>query len=265
MRTIGTAIGVFTLLPSKPRDLDRQVAGRIIQVFPVIGAILGLIALPVAALFHWLGHPLLASALALTVLALCTGALHLDGLADTADGLGSRQPTERALEIMRKSDVGPMGVAALCLSLILQASALSTAPTTIAFAAALIGGVMVSRAVCLAATTTGRPSARPSGFGALFAAATTPGRAAIVGVATSLFVAGIFASATWELPTLRGIDWFPGFGGAWALAAGLGAYLVGLSAAAWFRRRLGGLTGDTFGAIIELSTTTFWLVIALSW
>lgn len=265
MRTLATAIGVFTLLPSKPRQLDRKVAGRIVLVFPVIGAILGLIALPIAAGFHWLGQPMLAAALALTGVAICTGALHLDGLADTADGLGSRQPAERALEIMRKSDVGPMGVAALCLSLILQVAALSAAPTTAAFAATLVAGLMVSRAVCLAATTTGRPAARPSGFGALFAAATTPGRAAMVGLATGGFAAGLIAWATGGTPGLRGATVSPGFGASWALIAIVASYAAGLAAAAWFRRRLGGLTGDTFGAIIEISGTAFWLAMALAW
>ena len=64
----------------------------------------------------------------MALLAVATGGLHLDGLADTADGLGSRRPADQALEIMRRPDAGPLGVATLVLVLLVQVSALASLP-----------------------------------------------------------------------------------------------------------------------------------------
>lgn len=273
MRTFATAVGVFTLLPSKARELNRTVAGRIILVFPLVGLLLGLIAVPLAGAAFWLGHRILGAAIAVTVVALCTGALHLDGLADTADGIGSRKPAEQALVIMRKSDVGPMGVAALCLSLLLQVAALSSAGSATSFMVVFVCGVVVSRAICLAATTTGRPPAREGGFGALFTAVTSPMKATAVGLIVS---AGVVLACVWAtigtnlfwieivVPGLSFEGYLVAVGVLFVLAVAA-AYAVGLGAAHWFRKRLGGLTGDTFGAIIELSTTAFWVATSFIW
>jgi adenosylcobinamide-GDP ribazoletransferase len=194
---------------------------------------------------------LLGAALAIALLAAATGGLHLDGLADTADGLGSRRPAPAALEIMRRPDVGPMGVAALVLVLLIQVAALGAIARIPAAAAALVLAAVTGRVAVVVAT--GYPAARPGGFGALVAGRTAGrGRALTVVV---LF--GVVAAA--------GLA----FGGGWALAVrGLGAALAGLLAgallqyAAW--RRLGGLTGDVFGAILEVSTATVLVVCALA-
>ncbi len=123
---------------------------------------------------------LLGAALAMMLLALLTGGLHLDGLADTADGLGSRRPAPQALEIMRRSDAGPFGVAALVLVLLVQVCALASLPPGRGAAALVLAAVTSRVAVVLA---TGSPSARPSGFGALVAGRTSAaGRAATVAV-----------------------------------------------------------------------------------
>ncbi len=87
---------------------------------PLIGLLLGGVATGVAVLgTRWIS-PLAGAVLAVTVLALLTRGLHLDGLADTADGLGPLRDRERALEVMRSGDVGPFGVATLVLTLLLQ-------------------------------------------------------------------------------------------------------------------------------------------------
>jgi adenosylcobinamide-GDP ribazoletransferase len=193
---------------------------------------------------------LLGAALAMMLLALATGGLHLDGLADTADGLGSRRPADQALEIMRRSDAGPLGVATLVLVLLVQVCALASLPRGWAGAAGLVLAAVTSRVAVVLAT--GSPPARPSGFGALVAGRTSAaGRAASVVVLLGAVVAAGLA-----------------LGGVSAAARGAAAAAAGLAVAALLRwaavRRLGGMTGDVFGAVIELSTATVLLVLVLA-
>ena len=108
----------------------------------------------------------------MALLAVATGGLHLDGLAGTADGLGSRRPADQALEIMRRSDAGPLGMATLLLVLLVQVGALASLPHVLGRGAAGPGrGWTGASGLVLAAVTsrvavvlaTGSPSARPSG------------------------------------------------------------------------------------------------------
>ena len=103
---------------------------------------------------------LLGGVLAVAVLALLTGGLHLDGLADTADGLGSRRPAAEALAIMRRSDTGPLGVATLLLVVLIQVSALATVPRGLDGAGALVLAVVTGRVAVLLATGAPRPGVR---------------------------------------------------------------------------------------------------------
>jgi adenosylcobinamide-GDP ribazoletransferase len=249
------ALSLFTVIPAGAGgDLDEGAAARAVFWLPVIGAGLGL-AGGAVMVFVAAGHgsperQLLGAALAMMLLALATGGLHLDGLADTADGLGSRRPAEQALEIMRRSDAGPLGVAALVLVLLVQVCALASLPRGWAGAAGLVLAAVTSRIAVVLAT--GSPSARPSGFGALVAGRTSAaGRAASVVVLLGAVVAAGLA-----------------LGGVPAAARGVGAAAAGLAAAGlvrWTaRRRLGGMTGDVFGAVIELSTATVLLVLVLA-
>jgi adenosylcobinamide-GDP ribazoletransferase len=114
-------------------------------------------------------HRLLAATLAVGVTAVLTGRLHLDGLADTADGLASRGSRGEALAIMRRPETGPLGVAALVFVLLVQVTALATlGPGRIGPAALLLAAVTGRVAVLLAAGP-GSPAAGPEGFGALVA------------------------------------------------------------------------------------------------
>ena len=193
---------------------------------------------------------LLGAALAMMLLALLTGGLHLDGLADTADGLGSRRPAEQALEIMRRSDAGPFGVAALVLVLLVQVCALASLPRGQAAAALVLAAVTSRVAVVLAtgvpvgaAVRVRRPGGRPD-------QRRGPGRDR--GGAARRGGGG------------RGWRWAgcrPRPGALLAAVAGLA--VAGLLRRA-ARRRLGGMTGDVFGAIIELSTATVLLVLVLA-
>ena len=249
------ALSLFTVLPAGVGgDLDEGAATRAVFWLPVIGAGLGLaggaVMVFVAAGQGSPERQLLGAALAMMLLALATGGLHLDGLADTADGLGSRRPAEQALEIMRRSDAGPLGVATLVLVLLVQVCALASLPPGWAGAAGLVLAAVTGRVAVVLAT--GSPPARPSGFGALVAGRTSAaGRAA-----SALVLLGAVVAAGLAL------------GGVPAAARGVGAAAAGLAVAGlvrWAaRRRLGGMTGDVFGAVLELSTAAVLLVLVLA-
>ena len=150
---------------------------------------------------------------------------------------------------MRRSDIGPMGVATLVLVLLVQVAALAAIPRLPLAAAALALAEVTGRVSIVVATEA--PAARPGGFGTLVAGKTTArDRALSVGaLACAVAVAGLLA------------------GGAGLAVRGLVAAAAGLAAGALLqsiaRRRLGGTTGDVFGAIGELSATAVLVAAAL--
>jgi adenosylcobinamide-GDP ribazoletransferase len=247
-------MSLFTAIPSGVSGmLDDDVAARAILWLPAIGLLLGgigaCVVLAVGSLNATGPGRLLGAALAVAAVAVLTGGLHLDGLADTADGLGSRRPAAGALEIMRRSDIGPMGVGALVLVLLIQVAAVAAVPRLPLAAAALVLAEVTGRVSVVVATSS--PAARPGGFGALVAGRTTAvDRAVTAGaLACAVVAAGLAAGG----PVLAG--------------RGLGAALSGLGAG-WLlqrtaRQRLGGMTGDVFGAILQVSATTALVVAAL--
>ncbi|WP_116042759.1 adenosylcobinamide-GDP ribazoletransferase [Amycolatopsis palatopharyngis] len=241
------ALGTLTALPvPAPRTIDRRVAAGAMLLAPLAAVVL---AVP-AGLVVWagdtLGLPPLASAvLAVAVVALGSRGLHLDGLADTADGLGASYDRERALTVMRKGDAGPSGVATLTLVLLLQCAALAGAIEAghgvVAVAVAVVGG----RAVLALCCARGVPSARPEGLGATVAGA-VPITAVVLVLA---LVGGLAAFAP-------GVAWWRG-----PLAVLLGC----LATAALLARcvaRLGGITGDVLGGCVEAATAAALLTLA---
>ena len=252
-----TALGLFTILPVRAApEIGRDDAARAVLWLPAVGLLLSVPAAAVLLAVEAGGHSgprrLLAAALAVGVLALLTGGLHLDGLADTADGLGSRRPREEALAIMRRSDVGPFGVVALLFAVVLQITALATMNPGWPAATGLAGAVVTGRMAVVLATGPGTPAARPDGFGALVAEGTTA-RARIAASGTLLIAVGVIAAAAW--------GWYPALRSMVAVLAGL---LAGDLLRRLARHRLGGMTGDVFGAQIELATATVLVATALT-
>lgn len=235
------AVTLLSVVPLRAERVDREAARRAMVLAPAVGVIVGGGAAVGLAVADGLGFSrLLGAALAVSVSAALTRALHLDGLADLADGLGSRKPAEGALEIMKKSDIGPFGVATLVLTLVIQVAALSSAP--VPWASALVAAV-AGRLALPWACRAGVPSARPGGLGSLVAGA-VPVRAA-----TAVTVLALVASAGLGLA----VD---GPGG--AVRAGAAVAVALAAAAATLRhavRRLGGVTGDVLGALVEVATT----------
>jgi adenosylcobinamide-GDP ribazoletransferase len=248
------ALSLFTAIPAGVGGvLDDNVAARAILWLPGVGLLLGGIGagvvLAVGSLNATGPGRLLGAALAVAAVAVLTGGLHLDGLADTADGLGSRRPAADALDIMRRSDIGPMGVAALVLVLLVQVTAVAAVPRLPLAAAALVLAEVTGRVSVVIATSS--PAARPGGFGALVAGRTTAAERALTAGALACAVAAAGLTADGPALTARG------------LAATLAGLLAGWLVQRTARRRLGGMTGDVFGAILQVSATTVLIVAAL--
>jgi adenosylcobinamide-GDP ribazoletransferase len=253
MRSLLLSLTMFTAIPLRTQvlDVDRTIAARALLWLPLVGAGLGAVAAIPLVLARYadpgVAGGLLGAALAITVLAVLTSGLHLDGLADTIDGLGSRAPATRALEIMRQPDVGAFGVAALGLSQLLKVCALAAVGPTAAAVAALVLAELTGRVGIVLAAGPGVPSARPEGFGALVAGSVgVLPRALLVLAAAGLAVLlGLLGAGLWLVP----------------------AVAAGLLAAVWWRRRvvrrLGGVTGDVFGSVAEVGSTVVLLAVAL--
>ncbi len=236
------AVGTLTVLPVRPpQGVGRRVAGLAMVLAPA-----AVLPLAVAAgLVVWAGDavlapPLLTAVLAVGVLALGSGGLHLDGLADTADGLAVPGDDARRLEVMRTGDVGPVGAVALVLVLVTQAAAITGVLDRYAGpdAAVTVGLAVVASRGCLAAACArGVPAARGEGLGSTVAGS--------VPVAGAGLVVVVLAAAALS------IDGGHGLGG---VVAALAAAVVVVTQA---RRRLGGVTGDVLGAVVELALVAY--------
>ncbi|MGW9376088.1 adenosylcobinamide-GDP ribazoletransferase [Streptomyces xanthophaeus] len=247
------AFGTLTVLPARITRWDRPAARTGMACAPLAGLAVGLLAaVPGVLLLLGGGGPLLAAAVTVAVPAALTRGLHLDGLADTADGLGSAKPAEAALRIMKQSDIGPFGVVTLVLLLMVQTAALADAyaDSWVRGGLAAVVAAVTARLAMTLASREGVPPARPEGLGAAVAGVVPHTVAAAV---TALAVAcAVLAALPLGLP-----------------AAGrcAAAVLAGLLAAELLLRRcvrrFDGVTGDVFGALAEVAATTALIVLAL--
>lgn len=247
------ALTMLTALPVRgPEIVDRRVAGTAMRLAPAVGATLGLfVALLLAGADRLTAGPdLLGPALAVAALALLTRGLHLDGLADLVDGLGSYAGAERAREVMKQPDIGALGVCALVLVLLVQVAALAACAAAGRGPASLLLAVTAGRLVLVPACTAGVPAAGETGLGALVAGTVRRGWTIPLALAT----VGLGALAM-DL-TADG------------LLRAAAAVVVALLAARLVRdhavRRLGGISGDVLGALVEVATTASLLVLALA-
>ena len=252
---VALALGTFTRVPvPPPTTVDRRVAGVAMLLGPVVGAVLGLAVGTAAQALsdHTQIGPLLAAGLAVATIAYLTRALHLDGLADTADALGSGRPPEEALAVARRSDIGPFGVVTVVLVLLVQVAALTQAlgagTGPLVLAVALGSGRLAIAVGCVR----GVRAARADGLGAAVAESVRPVPLAVV------CVSWVVACAVGALLT--------GAATAGALAAAGAAVCAVLAGGVLLRigvRRLGGVTGDVLGAVTEVGTTASLVAFAL--
>lgn len=257
------ALTTLTVAPVRgPREISRRTAGAAMSLAPLVGLGLGVVVaaalVSVRELSPYDEPQLLAAALAVATLAVLTRGLHLDGLADTVDGLASYRPADQARAVMRSPEVGPLGVVALVVVLLVQVTALYTATTTGRGTASLLLALVAARIAVAAACTPSTPAADRTGLGATVAG-TVP-RLVPVAWAGLLVTAGMayeaFDEGTASLGA-RGVD----------MVRPLVAVLLALLVARLLRwhcvRRLGGMTGDVLGALVEVTTTVVLVVMAL--
>lgn len=238
----GLPIALEFLTPLRLRRVeqyeDRVFAGSVAW-YPAVGLLIGLGLLALDRGLSELLPPAPTAALLVAALALVSGGLHLDGVADTADGLAVQGDRDRRLEVMRDGTTGPVGVMALVLVLLAGWSALVSLEDPVRSGALVLGPALGRWAVIPIAATF--PAARPGGLGQTIHAGLWP-LVAPVGTVTVIVVALVL------------------FGG-----AGLGILAVagaaGLLVAAAAARLLRGVTGDVFGAAIEVSQAVAWLSI----
>jgi len=219
----------MTTLPIKlPDDWSAGDTGRASVWYPFVGLVIGAITW-----LAWDGAnrgfpPLVGSVLTLILWVLLTGGLHLDGLADCCDGLFMSTTSERRLQVMQDPHLGAFGVIGLILVLMLKGAALTSAPNPGVLLAASLARWCILPAGLV-------PLARPSGMGADFAA----------GFRRSFIAWG--AILPLAIAILLGVR------GVLASLAGLGAMALVL----WLAKsRIGGVTGDVFGMVVEIVEAT---------
>lgn len=237
MRIFLLAVSFLTIIPAYGKRVadDKDMAGSL-AYYPLLGFVIGAFLAALAYLGHYLNLGLAGTALVIVFWIVITGGLHLDGLMDTADGMFSGQGRERKLEIMRDSRVGAMGVIALVALLLLKTSFLAalTYPDNLYM---LIIAPAFARCMMVISIYLFPYARSGPGLGKSFADQ-----------------AGWVHISMAAVTLLAGTFW---------LVRSNGLILLSLSAIpisliiVWLARQLGGLTGDTYGAICELSETFF--------
>jgi adenosylcobinamide-GDP ribazoletransferase len=236
-----TAIAFLTRIPlAHAGSVSGGALAQAVWAFPLAGVIVGAIGALVYALAHWLGlPPWPAAALSVAATLAATGALHEDGLADTADGFGGGTTREQKLDIMRDARIGSYGVCALILSLLLRAGTLASLADPGAVAAALIAAHAAARAV-IPVTMFFLAPARSDGLSFAAGAPSAPRVAAGIGIAVVVLLLGLGLVHT--IAALMML----------AIATALMTVLSD--------RQIGGQTGDVLGAIEQVSEIVVMLV-----
>jgi adenosylcobinamide-GDP ribazoletransferase len=229
--SLALALRYLTILPVPAgAHVEPTTLGRAVPWFPLVGLALGLVVASGEWLASLLFPPLLDALLAVTLWKLLTGGLHLDGLADCLDGVVGRDVADR-LRIMRDSRIGAFGAVGLILFLLLEVAAVSEL-------AAAVRGRALAAAPAIA-------RALPPLVGWMFQAATPLGQGAMfragltrAGVIASMALGGVIALA------VLGPAGLAAFALAAVVSLGLGWYAA---------RKLGGVTGDVLGAVVEVA------------
>lgn len=242
MRSLRIAFGLMTTLPVRlPDDWYAGDSGRAAVWYPLVGLVIGALTW-----LAWRGAtfafpPLVAGIVSLIVWVVLSGGLHLDGLADCCDGLFASVLPERRLEIMKDPHIGAFGVIGLILVLFLKATALASLTFVSSFGI-ILAASLARWCILLAGLL---PLARPlgSGMGADFA--------------TGFRRSFIFWGAIIPLA----ISFFLGVRGMLSVLAGLGAASLVL----WLAKsRIGGVTGDLLGMIVEMVEVAVLLVFVVN-
>ena len=231
MRLFVVAMQFLTIIPLPFRfEWHKDDLGRSLALFPLAGLTIGALLAGIDRLTAPLLARPLNDLLLITILAIVTGALHLDGLADVCDGIAARGGRERFLAVMKDSNVGAIGAVGLILGILLKWQALAAVPADLKWRTLLLFPALAR--YCQVQTIVGGRNARQDGLGSHIIAGSGP-----VQLLTALFIGATFS---W---------WLLGVAGVIAMAA---VMLASWLMRAWFNHKLGGITGDVIGCGNEL-------------
>nr|VFK60260.1 MAG: cobalamin-5'-phosphate synthase [Candidatus Kentron sp. UNK]VFK68400.1 MAG: cobalamin-5'-phosphate synthase [Candidatus Kentron sp. UNK] len=278
MKRLYAALGFLTVmpLPAVCRHTERDLAGSV-AFFPLIGFLIGLSAAGAQLALEDVFPPLVLAMLLIGWLAMMHGGLHLDGLADTADGFLSHHGRERVLEIMRDSHIGAFGCLAMGGVLALKVAALASLPNEY-WVQAILFAPLAGRSLMVPMLNL-LPPARADGLGNLFTYRKNikdSGRSSAQTKAPPLSALARSANIFHGEKTIRGllesmgamavllaVAWFTlGFAGLFATAVVVASMLLFVY---WCQRRIGGITGDTLGAANEIAEMLVLLTLCTQW
>lgn len=234
------ALQFLTIFPVR-RDFSPEEIGQSLGYFPIVGLILGLVLAGLSWLLDLLLPVALVDILLIVTLVVATGALHLDGLLDACDGIAAHKTPQERLDVMRDSRAGAFGVIGACCLLLLKYISLTTMPESARMAALVLMPVLGRWGTVYAVFA--YPYATRHGVGRIFK---EQGRWRDLALATitALFVAVVLGR----------------FGG---LVVMFGIWITVITMAAYLGSRFGGLTGDTYGAITEVTETSVLIIVSL--
>ncbi len=238
-----TALQFLTSIPILiKKDLSPIQIGRATTWFPVVGLLIGVTLAFLDWVLLYILPPEVVNLLLIIALTIITGALHLDGLADTCDGIAGHKPIEERWKVMRDSRIGAFGVAGIILVLLAKYILLNEIPSGWMLPT-LIFMPIVSRWAMVYAIFT-FPYAHPEGLGIAYKQATRWPQFTIATIFVLVVVAAIF-------PFLLLVD----------VIVILGIWIVTTLLAFYFKHKFSGLTGDTYGAVNEVAEVTALLVV----
>ena len=232
MKRFLAAVSFLTIFPVPARyQAGEEEHGGSILYYPLVGLALGFLFCMLYTFMHGLMTPFATASVMVVVMSAVSGALHIDGLSDTFDAFMSQGSKERALEIMKDSSAGPMGVFAIISVLLIKFSAIVSINPSSVCTALLIAPLMGRCAMVIAIVAF--PYVRSDGLG------------------TALIKnAGMKHAVLGGLFSLAAGAYFGGGAGVFATAVMLAVtILFGIVS----KRRIGGMTGDTYGALCEIT------------
>lgn len=256
MKQIILAFQFLTIFPVRDQGIlpDEEV-GKAAVWFPLVGLIEGLVLLMASKGMFMVFPVEVVNVLVVLLIAVMNGGLHLDGLADTFDAVASRAGRERKLAIMKESSTGPAGVTAIVMTLLLKyvlLNALFRDVSQAVHAASLVAMPVLSRWSMVPAAFYGKP-AREDGLGKTVIDHTGKGEL-IASTAAALVLLGAGAALRGGLPLAAFYVMF-----VMPLL-----YAFGFGASLFFRNVFGGMTGDTFGAVNEISALVFLIMVLIN-
>ncbi|MDD5038655.1 MAG: adenosylcobinamide-GDP ribazoletransferase [Dehalococcoidales bacterium] len=244
------ALRFLTIIPLPHwRETSTEEIGHSVVYFPVIGVVIGLILAGLNWLLGLFLPQAIVNVLLIVAMVIISGALHLDGFADTCDGMAGYKTVEDRLRVMHDSRVGAFGVIGVSLLLLVKYVSLSSVPGNL-LPVTLVLMPVISRWAMVYAIFA-YPYARPTGLGKAFKQKTNWQSFIMATIITPAIAIG--------LARLANIAHFYLMG----LAIIVGIWIIIIAIAAYFQRKFTGLTGDTYGAINEVAEVGVLIMICL--